>query len=199
MSVRSGAWLLDDVYGRVMPPRDGIRTYVPEQHKEQKGPSKERGDWVERHKLPLLIRLFVWVLVFRSAVNLIFALIVGLAPESATANFVALHFDAWPRQMPPEGVFYVSAFMYGLMAWRWYSRDWRARWVVMFLSGATAAKMLGNWVAERAADGTTGSPTMMTPGQQMSMFVSVAINLLICGYLAFYPGMAEAFKETPWE
>ncbi len=176
-----------------MPPRDGIRAYVPQP--QQKGPVTERGDWVERNKLPLLIRLFVWILVFRSAVNLIFALIVGLAPDSATANFVAVHFDAWPRQMPPEGVFYVSAFLYGLTAWRWYSRDWRARWVVMFLSGATAARMLGNYVADHAA----GSPTPMAPGQQMTMFVGIAINLLICGYLAFYPGMAQAFKETPWD
>jgi hypothetical protein len=89
----------------------------------------------------------------------------------------------------------VSAFLYGLTAWRWYSRDWRARWVVMFMSGATAAKMLGNYVADRAA----GSPIPMSPGQQVSIFVGVAMNLIICGYLAFYPGMAQAFKETPWD
>ena len=176
-----------------MPPRDPIRTYVPQA--QQKGPSTERGDWVERNKLPVLIKLFVWLLVFRSAANLIFALIVGLAPDTVVANFVANNFDAWPRQMPPEGVFYVSAFLYGLMAWRWYSRDWRARWFVMFLSGATAAKMLGNYFADHAA----GSPTPMAPGQQVSFFVSVFINLLICGYLAFYPGMEQAFKETPWD
>jgi hypothetical protein len=176
-----------------MPPRDPIRTYVPQA--QQKGPSTERGDWVERNKLPVLIKLFVWLLVFRSAANLIFALIVGLASDTVVANFVATNFDAWPRQMPPEGVFYVSAFLYGLMAWRWYSRDWRARWFVMFLSGATAAKMLGNYFADHAA----GSPTPMAPGQQVSFFVSVFINLLICGYLAFYPGMEQAFKETPWD
>jgi hypothetical protein len=176
-----------------MPPRDGIKTYVP--HQQQTGPVRDRGDYVERIKLPLLIRLFVWLLVFRSAVSLIFALIVGLAPDTAVANFVSTNFDAWPRQMPPEAVFYVSAFLYGLTAWRWYSRDWRARWVVMFLSGATAAKMLGNFVADRAA----GSPTPMTQNQEASFFVSVMINLAICGYLAFYPGMAQAFKETPWD
>lgn len=176
-----------------MPSRDPIRTYVPQQ--QQKGPVRDRGDYQERIKLPFLIRLFVWLLVLRSAVNLIFALIVGLAPDTAVANFVATNFDAWPRQMPPEGVFYVSAFLYGLMAWRWYTRDWRARWVVMFLSGATAAKMLGNFVADRAA----GSPTPMSQGQVASFFLSVLINLAICGYLAFYPGMAQAFKETPWD
>jgi hypothetical protein len=176
-----------------MPPREPIRTYVPQT--QQKGPATERGDWVERNKLPVLIKLFVWLLVFRSAANLIFALIVGLAPETAVSNFVATNFDAWPKQMPPEGVFYVSALLYGLMAWRWYSRDWRARWFVMFFSGATAAKMLGNYFADRAA----GPPTPMAPGQQVAYFVSIVINLLICGYLAFYPGMAQAFKETPWD
>src|SRR4051812_2068854 len=176
-----------------MPSRDGIRTYVP--RSEQKGPATERGDWVDPVKLPVLIKLFVWLLVFRSAANLIFALIVGLAPETAVANFIAINFDAWPRQMPPEAVFYVSAFLYGLTAWRWYSRDWRARWFVMFLSGATAAKMLANY----ATDHLSGLPTPMAPGEQVSYFMSIAVNLIICGYLAFYPGMAEAFKETPWD
>lgn len=175
-----------------MPPRDPIRTYVPEQH-QQKGLARKTE--VEQNKLPFLIRVFVWLLVFRSAANLIFALIVGLAPDTATANFVATNFDAWPKQMPPEGVFYVTAFLYGLMAWRWYSRDWRARWILMFMTGATAAKMLGNYVADRAA----GSPTPMTTSQQSAFFVGVAINLTICAYLAFYPGMEQAFKETPWE
>lgn len=177
-----------------MPSRDPIRTYVPEQHRQKNGPARKKSE-LERNQLPFLIRLFVWVLVFRSAVNLVFALIVGLAPDSGAAHFVATNFDAWPRQMPPEGVFYVSAFLYGLTAWRWYSRDWRARWFVMFLSGATAAKMLGNFVADRAA----GSPTPMTPSQQASFFLTIAINLTICAYLAFYPGMAQAFKETPWD
>jgi hypothetical protein len=175
-----------------MPPRDPIRTYVPEQH-QQKGPVRKTE--VEQNKLPFLIRVFVWLLVFRSAANLIFALIVGLAPDTAAANFVATNFDAWPKQMPPEGVFYVTAFLYGLMAWRWYSRDWRARWIVMFMTGATAAKMLGNYVADRAA----GSPTPMTVNQQSAFFVGVVINLTICAYLAFYPGMEQAFKETPWD
>lgn len=176
-----------------MPPRDGIRTYVP--RAEQKGPATERGDWVDPVKLPLLIKLFVWLLVLRSAANLVFALIVGLAPDTAVASFVATNFDAWPRQMPPEAVFYVSAFLYGLTAWRWYSRDWRARWFVMFLSGATAAKMLANY----ATDHLSGLATPMAPGEKVSYFLSIAVNLIICGYLAFYPGMAEAFKETPWD
>jgi hypothetical protein len=174
-----------------MPPRDPIRTYVP--RAEQKGPVRDRSYKEERGKLPFLIRLFVWILVFRSAANLIFALIVGLAPDSATASFVARNFDAWPKQVPPEGVFYISAALYGVMAWRWYSRDRRVRWAVMLLSGANAVKMLGNYVTDQV----TGPIIPMTQAQQAGLFLSVAVNLTICAYLAFYPGMAEAFKETP--
>lgn len=178
-----------------MPPRDGIRTYVPEQHKPQTGPVRERGDYVERHKLPTLIRLFVWLLVFRSAVNLIFALTIGTAPDSSATAFITTNFDPWPKQVSAEAMFYIFALIYAVMAWRWYSRDWKVRWVVMFMSGATAAKMLANFAADRAA----GMPTPMTQSQIASLFVSVALNLAICAYLAFYPGMAQAFKETPWD
>jgi hypothetical protein len=178
-----------------MPPREPIRTYVPEQHQQKTGPTRERGDYVERHKLPTLIRWFVWLLVVRSAANLVFALIIGLAPDSSVAAFIATNFDAWPRQMPPEAVFYVTAFIYGVMAWRWATRDWRARWAVMFMSGATAAKLLMNYAGDHAA----GTPMPMTAGQQLGFMMAVGINLLICGYLAFYPGMAQAFKETPWD
>lgn len=178
-----------------MPPRDPIRTYVPEQHKPQTGPVRERGEYVERNKLPTLIRLFVWLLVLRSAVNLIFGLSIGLAPDSRAAAFITTNFDPWPKQVSAEAMFYIFALVYGVMAWRWYSRDWKVRWAVMFISGATAAKMLANF----AADHTTGTPSAMTADQTASFFLAVAINLAICAYLAFYPGMAQAFKETPWE
>ena len=177
-----------------MPPLQPIQSYDPEKAKRQTGPNRERGDYVERNKLPFLITAFIWLLVFRSAVNLIFGLIVGLAPDSDSANFVTTNFDAWPKQVAPEGVFYVSALLYGLMAWRWASRDWRARWVVMFLSGATALKTLVNYSAL-----FVGTPVPMSAANQVLLLGGVALNLLICAYLAFYPGMAEAFKETPWE
>jgi len=178
-----------------MPARDPIRTYIPEQHKPQTGPVRERGDYVERNKLPTLIRWFVWLLVLRSAANLIFGLTIGLAPDSHAAAFIATNFDPWPKQVSAEAMFYVFALIYGVMAWRWFSRDWKVRWVVMFMSGATAAKMLANFAADRAA----GMPTPMTQNQIASLFLTVAINLAVCAYLAFYPGMAQAFSETPWD
>ena len=178
-----------------MPPRDPIRTYVPEQHQQKAGPVRERGDYVERHKIPTLIRWFIWLLIFRCVVNIVFGLTIGLAPDSYTAAFITTHFDPWPKTVSAEGVFYVTAVIYGVMAWRWASRDWRVRWGVMFASGATAAKMLINYAANQAA----GSSTPLTISEQASFFVSVVLNVLICLYVAFYPGMEQAFKETPWD
>jgi hypothetical protein len=179
-----------------MPPRDPIRTYVPEQHQQKAGPVRERGDYVERHKIPTLIRWFIWLLIFRCVVNIVFGLTIGLAPDSDTAAFITTHFDPWPKTVSAEGVFYVTAVIYGVMAWRWASRDWRVRWGVMFASGATAAKMLINYAANQAA---AGSPTPLTISEQAPFFVSVVLNVLICLYMAFYPGMEQAFKETPWD
>jgi hypothetical protein len=176
-----------------MPPLQPIKTYVPQ--KTQTGPNRERGDHVEQYKLPTLIRLFVWLLVLRSVVNLIFGLTLGLAPDTGGANYILANFDPWPKTVSAEAVFYITAILHGVMAWRWYSRDWKVRWVVMFMSGATAAKLLVNF----AADHAVGNPTPISPGQEAGLFISVVANLLICGYLAFYPGMAQAFKETPWD
>lgn len=177
-----------------MPSRDPIREYIPEQHKPQTGPVRERGDYVERHKIPALIRWFIWLLVFQCVVNIVFGLTLGLAPDSDAAAFITTNFDPWPKALSAEAVFYVTALIYGVMAWRWASRDWRVRWAVMFASGATAAKLIINFAAERAA-----GLAPLTAAQQSSFFLSVGLNTLICLYLAFYPGMAQAFKETPWD
>jgi hypothetical protein len=176
-----------------MPPLQPIKTYVPQ--KTQTGPNRERGDYVESIKLPFLIRAFIWLLLFRSVVNLIFGLTLGLAPDSSVANYIQTNLDPWPKAVSAEAVFYITALLYGLMAWRWYSRDWKVRWAVMFASGATAAKLLINYAANSAA----GNPTPMSQGQEAGLFIAVAVNLLICGYLAFYPGMDQAFRETPWD
>jgi hypothetical protein len=176
-----------------MPPLQPIKTYVPQ--KTQAGPAKERGDYVGRNKLPVLIRWFIWLLVLRSVINVILGLTLGLSPESDAANYILTNLDPWPKAVSAEAVFYITALIYAVMAWRWYSRDWRVRWAVMFASGATAAKMLISYLANRAA----GSPTPMTPGQESTILISVGVNILICGYLAFYPGMEQAFKETPWD
>jgi hypothetical protein len=146
-------------------------------------------------QVPLLITLFAWYCFLRSASYIVFAMIEGLAPGSTTASFLSTHVDPVPPPIPAEGAFFVLAILYCMVGWRWFSRDWRARWAAMFISGANVAGIAINLFADRAAGGSTA----LTPAQQQATAVAVALNVLICCFLAFYPGMDQAFKETPWD
>jgi hypothetical protein len=168
--------------GNVRPPLQ-----MPERRDERK--------YAPKVEVPRLITLYAWLCFFRAGVYLVFAFIVGLAPDSSATNYVATHFDSAPRQISPEAVFFISAGLYALIGWRWYCRDWRARWFAMFTSGAGAARILIVLAADRAS----GTTPILTAGQQQVLALIAVFNLMICAYLAFYPGMAEAFKETPWE
>jgi hypothetical protein len=144
-------------------------------------------------KVPLLIRLFAWLCFLRGGVFLVFALIVGLAPDSSTTAYLGTHFDSTPKLISPEFVFYFIAVVYCVVGWRWYCRDWRARWVAMFMSGATVALNVVSLLADRA------SGMNQLAGHEVGLMISSLFNLLICLYLAFYPGMQQTFRETPWD
>jgi hypothetical protein len=143
-------------------------------------------------EVPLLIRLFAWFCVLRAVLFLSFGFIVGIAPESGTAAYVIAHFDNWSKDASPEAVFYIYTAMYGYIAFRWFRRDWKARWGTMFLTGATSVKTLINLAANYAA----GSPTYIPPGTQAVIIGGCLFNLVVCAYLAFYPGMEQAFSES---
>lgn len=145
-------------------------------------------------KVPLLITLFVWYCFLRSASFLVFALIEGLSPDSPTAAFLATHFDPAPARAPAEAVFFILTILYGMVGWRWLMRDWRARWGAMFISGATAASA----AIDLLADGVAGHPGNLFPRAHQGSLAGIVLNLLVCCYLAFYPGMDEVFRETPW-
>ena len=153
---------------------------------------RQRAHSYEDVKAPLLIRLFAWFCVLRAALFLIFGLIVGLAPESSVSAYVIANFDGWSKEASAEAVFYIYALGYGYMAFRWFRRDWKARWGTMFFTGATSIKVLINLFAEHAA----GNPDNIPSGREAAIIVGCLFNLMICAYLAFYPGMEQAFSET---
>ena len=166
---------------------------MPEEMKGQRSRMAVRK--ASKVEVPLVITLFAWYCFLRTAVFLLFALILGIAPETPPALLIVTHFNPVPPPIPAEGGFYVLAIVYAWIGWRWFTRDWRARWAAMFISGATAAKVAINLFADRVA----GNPTPISPGQYEAILLAIGWNLLICCYLAFYPGMSEAFRETPWE
>lgn len=146
-----------------------------------------------RSEVPLLIRLYTWLCFFRALVYVTFAFIEGIAPDSAAAAYLATSFDSVPKQLSPEIVFFISAGLYALIGWRWAMRDWCARWAAMFVHGAVGVRTLILVFADR----TAGDP-VLTPTQTQVLILSSIFNLAICAYLAFYPGMDQTFRETPW-
>jgi hypothetical protein len=145
--------------------------------------------------IPLLVALFAWFCFLRSGAYVVFAMIEGLAPDSPTAAFLSTYFDFVPSPVPSEAAFFVLAILYGIVGWRWFVHDWRARWGAMFMAGAAASRI----AIDRIADYAAGNHTPLTGLQQQSAAVAVVFNLIVCCYLAFYPGMEQSFKETPWD
>jgi hypothetical protein len=157
-------------------------------------PTELRQSGKREVKLPAAIRAFALLCFVRAGVDLVFALLVGLAPKSTAGIFVASTFgDRFPH-VPAEAEFFIFAFLFAFVGWRWIARDWRIRWVTMFLSGAIALRILVFVFADRAS---AAHGKILSTESELELGVIVAFNLLICGYLAFYPGMAQAFKETP--
>lgn len=148
---------------------------------------------IPKPQIPLLIRLFAWYCILQAAACLVCALIVNFAPASAVAAYVSAHFN--PLPWSPQIAFFLLAALFGYIAFRWLRRDWRARWGLMFVFGASAAKTVVYYLADRAA----GTPTHLPPQVQHTVAISLVVNVFIFFYLAFYPGMDQAFKETPWD
>jgi hypothetical protein len=173
-----------DIKGNVRPPMampEHVRTL-----REQSKPPRES-------QMPLPIKFFIGYCFLRAAVALTFALVVGIAPESDTAIYLSERFDPYSHELPPEALFYIVAILYSVIGWRWLRRDGRARWVAMFMSGATAARAAVWLIADQIA----GNPIQVSPELRGVVVLMIVVNLLICAFLAFYPGMEQSFRETP--
>ena len=143
-------------------------------------------------QVPLLITLFAWYCFIRGAADFAIAILARLSPDSPIVAFATAHLNPIPPPFPPDFVFLVLGLVYVMVGWRWITRDWRARWAAMFLSAVTAASCAYQWVADRPV----ASPAMKALGVPESPLFALILNLAICCYLAFYPGMADAFQET---
>jgi hypothetical protein len=155
---------------------------------------RERGDYAER-RLPPMIVVFVVICFWRAFFFMVFASILGIAPNSKAAHLVNTYFDPHLPYITAEFIFFAGAILYAVVGWCWLRRDWLIRWVTMFLAGATAARTLVLFFAAQAS----GVHSTRTDSQHAALVVSTAINLFICAYLAFYPGINQVFKETTWD
>ena len=168
---------------------------MPQDTREYVPPIEGRESLNRREvELPPAIRAFAWFCFLRAGVDFIFALLVGFAPKSALAIFVAETFGDRIPYVPAEAEFFIFAAFFAYVGWKWMARDWRIRWFVMFMSGAFAARIFVLLLVDRA---TAAHGKILHAETELELGVLAVFNLLICAYLAFYPGMAQAFKERP--
>jgi hypothetical protein len=184
----------------IVPPPMQIPAHLRERHR-QRPPQK---------KDPLLLRVITYILILRALAFLTLAFVLWTFPDSDFGTYLVANSDFFfkrPRHF--ESVeqiqqsahdflmigFLLAGIVYSIVAWKWLTRFWLARWGTMFLAGATLLKT-GIYLA---ADRASGVDTQFTAAQSQALVLSSILNLAIVFYLAFSPGVAEAFKETPWE
>ena len=167
---------------------------------------------------PILIRIFTGYLIFRAATFWILALFLCGNSDNWIARFCTAHPQLFVRNLPfgvagPNAELSIQSFLAGLCvfmaalysftAWKWLTRFWLARWGLMFISGATAFKTilgiaLPGTLAFTTLSAPVGDPIPFTPLMLSVLVASSCINLAICLYLMFYPGVEQVF-ERPFQ
>lgn len=143
-------------------------------------------------EVPFLIRLFTLYCFLRAVADLALAVMEWFTPDGPIPVFANAHFNPIPPPIPPAAAFLAQALLYLAIGWRWFRRDWRARWAAMFVSGVTAANSAYLWIAYHPVPAPPQGQTIV----HQDPVIPLLVNLAICCYLAFYPGMQEAFSET---
>jgi len=153
-------------------------------------------------KLPVPIAIVGGFYALRAAIFLLFASILGSHPESSFASLLIDHSRSLiPFQVHETGglvpvdllaeAMVVTAIVSIVVSVMWFVRYWRIRWITMFYVGVSLFRTALYFVTDKAA----GITTALTPDQKQALSLACAVNLFVFCYLAFYPGVAQAFEE----
>jgi len=78
-----------------------------------------------------------------------------------------------------------------VVAFMWWNRSWKIRWITMFYAGAFVARASIAYVVL-----FTGQTTIpLPPGLAATLVLSIGLNALIFCYLAFWPDVKQWFEE----
>jgi hypothetical protein len=180
---------------------------IPAEHlPQQRSPKSKR---------PLLISIFAVYFLIRAVISLLLALIPWGNPDSDIANYFtanpSLAFGAIPRifqpgsEMPSRAA---SALVQGLpflflaigifsavLAFKLWTLSKTWRWATMFWSTWSLFSTLRFLVLISVIRSAVPIPLPPIPPQfRAALVLSMAWNLLIVCYLAFYPGVQQAFE-----
>ncbi len=74
----------------------------------------------------------------------------------------------------------------------WMVRYWRIRWITMCYAGLALGRTAFFFISDKAA----GITTQLSTEQKQTLLISSIANLVILCYLAFYPGVEQAFEKS---
>lgn len=152
---------------------------------------------------PVGLAVITWYYFVRAAVYLIFASVVLASPDSDFAAWLVNHSRilipyTMVRHAERDVFLSVVAVGFGavgllsvVIGVMWLVRYWRIRWITMFYAGAMLARTSIFFLSDKAA----GLATPLTDLQSQQLGLGCAVNLLLLGYLAFYPGVAQEFER----
>ena len=156
----------------------------------------------QERKLPIPIAIVGGFYALRAVVFLVFASILGSHPSSSFAATLIDHSRSLiPFQVHETGghvpaellaeAMVVTAILSIVVSVMWFVRYWRIRWITMFYAGVSLFRTVLYFATDKAA----GLTTVLTPDQKQALSLACAVNLFVLCYLAFYPGVAQAFEE----
>jgi hypothetical protein len=169
-----------------------------------------------RNPRPLMITIVSWYFFARAVVSLLLAIVPWGDPDSAVANYLTASpslFGMLPRSFRPNPllghatqtnfvqalpfVFLATAVLFGLLAWKLWTLSNRWRWATMFWSAYALFSTVRFVMLDTMVRSVVDIPLPPLPEQvKLALFANVVWNLLILCYLAFYPGVKQAFEGS---
>jgi hypothetical protein len=125
-----------------------------------------------------------------------------LMQKQAAALGYALPDDATAAQESPEQIAHderqevmvfllIAAVVTAVVAFMWWNRSWKVRWITMFYAGAMVARAGVYFFAAWASGTGSQLPAAVMP----TLLFAIALNGFVFCYLAFWPDVQEWFEE----
>jgi hypothetical protein len=162
-----------------------------------------KGGVGAEREVPIGIACVTWFYFIRGCAYFVFASMLISNPGSNFASWLAGHSrgmvpfqvhatDSAPLAKLEAEALLIMAILSVVVGTMWMVRYWRIRWITMFYAGASLARTALYFITDRAA----GVSTQLSVDQKQALLIGSAANLLILCYLAFYPGVEQAFESS---
>jgi hypothetical protein len=165
---------------------------------------------------PILISIVAVYMLIKAIVSLLLALVPWGDPDSGVASFLtanpSLAFSMLPRMFRPSRfmageaqsayvqglpfIFLLAGIVCGLLAFKLWTLSAKWRWATMFWCVWSLASTVRFLVLDSIIRSSLAiNIPPMSNEFKLALLMSIAWNLLIVCYLAFYPGVKEAFER----